>query len=185
MVPQITISNSLYEKLKSLAIPFEDTQESVIARCVDFYASSHGKTPTSQPADSGVMSFPADGPPDLTFTRPTAITLDGVSYEKKDLYWNNLLFDVVARAAKKLPTDQLKKIILVNYADGKGAQDKGYRFIEDAKLSVQGQDSNAAWKAAFHIIKAVGMKIDVSFAWENKDKAAYPGKSGRMIHEAV
>jgi len=79
----------------------------------------------------------------------------------------------------------LKKIILVNYVDGKGVQDKGYRFIEDAKLSVQGQDSNAAWKAAFHIIKAVGMNIDVSFGWENKDKAAYPGKSGRMIHEAA
>jgi hypothetical protein len=115
------------------------------------------------------MAFPADWPPDLTFTRPTAIKLDGKDYEKKDLYWNNLLFDVVARAAQKLSTDQLKKIILVNYVDGKGAQDKGYRFIENAKLSVQGQDSNAAWKATFHIIKATGMSIDVSFGWDNKD----------------
>lgn len=185
MVPQITISNSLYEKLKSLAVPFEDTQESVIARCVDFYASSHGKATKSQAGDSGPMAFPADGPPDLTFTRPTAIKLDGVTYEKKDLYWNNLLFDVVARASKKVSLDQLKKIILVNYVDGKGEQEKGYRFIETAKISVQGQDSNAAWKAAFHIIKAVGMNIDVSFAWDNKDKAAYPGKSGRMFHEAA
>jgi hypothetical protein len=47
------------------------------------------------------------------------------------------------------------------------------------------RDSNAAWKAAFHIIKAVGMNIEVSFGWDNKDKAAHPGKSARMIHEAV
>ena len=99
-----------------------------------------GRRPRVRFPNSGPIAFPADGAPDLTFTRPTAIKLDGKDYEKKDLYWNNLLFDVVARAAQKLPTDQLKKIILVNYVDGKGAQDKGYRFIEDAKLSVQGQE---------------------------------------------
>ena len=121
-----------------------------------------------------------------TFTRPLSIKLDGKAYEKKDLYWNALLFDVVAKAATKLKSkDKLKQVILVNYLDGEGPHEKGYRFIQDAGLSVQGQDSNAAWKATIHILKAIGMNIDVVFMWESKDKAAYPGKTGRMIYEAV
>jgi hypothetical protein len=184
MTPQISISDSLDDKLKALAEPFVDTRESVIARCVDFYVSNLGLTlvkPTMAPASTGPMPFPADLPPDLTFTRPMAIELDGTKFQKKDLYWNNLLFDVVARAAAKLKSmENLKQIIVVNYTEGPGPQEKGYRFIESAGLSVQGQDSNAAWKAIMHVLKAIGMPIDVTFMWENKDKAAHPGKVGRM-----
>ncbi len=186
MTPQINVAQSLYDKLKALAEPFVDTPETVITRCVNFYISSHGAgaPKTTQPGQPSAMSFPADAPPDLTFTRPVAIKLDGVPFEKKDLYWNALMFDIVKRAAGKLKSpDKLKQLILVNYMDGQGPEKQGYRFIPAAELSVQGQDSNAAWKAIMHIVKATGMTIDVTFLWENKDKAAHPGKTGRMIHE--
>jgi hypothetical protein len=188
MTPQINVSQSLFDKLKELAEPFVDTPESVVTRCVDFYISKHGSVNEepvkAQIGDAGAMVFAADAAPDLTFTRPLSIKLDGFPYQKIDLYWNALLFDVVAKAASMIKSKEtLKKIMLVNYIDGESSE-KGYRFIASAGLSVQGQDSNAAWKAAMHIIKAVHMNIDVLFMWENKDKAAHPGKTGRMTYKA-
>jgi hypothetical protein len=183
MTSQINISESLDDKLKSIAEPFVDTRETVLNRVVDFYISNHGAAPRkAEGGESSAMAFPADAPPDLTFTRPLAIKLDGAIFEKKDLYWNALMFDVVGRAAAKLKSlEKLKQLLLVNYVDGQGSQQQGYRFIPAAGLSVQGQDSNAAWKATMHLIKATGMNIDVTFMWENKDKAAHPGKTGRMV----
>ena len=188
MMPQILVSNSLMDKLKSLAEPFVDTPETVITRCVDFYISKRGAGPLSKiesGGSDGPIAYAAEAAPDLTFTRLIAITLDGVKFQKKDLYWNALLFDVVARAAAKLKSpDRLRQAILVNYVEGEGPQDKGYRHIAQAKLSVQGQDSNAAWKATMHLVKAAKLNIDVIFMWENKEKAAQPGKTGRMTYES-
>ena len=188
MTPQISISQSLYEKLKGLAEPFVDTPESVLARCVDFYASSQGANKTSiggTTSNGGpTLTFSGDNPPDLTFTRILSVKLDGVALNKSSLYWNTLMYEVVARAANKLKsTEKLKQLILVNYVDGEGNPKSGYRFIALAALSIQGQDANAAWKTIFHIVKALGFSIDVVFMWENKEKALHPGKHGQMTFE--
>jgi hypothetical protein len=45
--------------------------------------------------------------------------------EKAALYWNPILFAIVAKAGKKLKIDELKSCLLVNYIDGEGQQDKG------------------------------------------------------------
>jgi hypothetical protein len=188
-MPQINISNALMDKLKSIAEPFVDTPETAIARCVDFYISKHGAGSYSSPESAGPEHpavYLAEDAPDLTFTRLTAVTLDGVKYQKKDLYWNALLFDVVAKAAAKLKSpDKLRQAILVNYVEGEGPQEKGYRYVPDAKLSVQGQDANAAWKATMHLLKSAQLSIDVAFMWENKDKAAHPGKTARMTYKTT
>jgi len=189
-MPQINVSQSLYDKIKGLAEPFVDTPESVITRCVDFYATSYGAakidgTPTQSNGDP-VMTFSGDAPPDLTFTRILSVKFDGVALNKNSLYWNTLMCDVVARAANKLKSpEKLKQLILVNRVDGEGDAKSGYRFIPGAGLSVQGQDANAAWKTVFHIVKALGFTIDVLFMWENKDKALHPGKRGQMTLEKI
>ena len=53
MMPQISISQALYEKIKGLAEPFVDTPESVVERCVDFYASSDGAAKAGAGATTG------------------------------------------------------------------------------------------------------------------------------------
>lgn len=176
------VSGSLAPKSSKTA---EDTPLTVISRCVEFYISSHGSSAPKAVTTGvpGTITFPAEAPPDLTFTRPVAINLDGQPLEKKLLYWNAMMFSVVERAAKKLNSaEKLKQLILVNYMDGQGPEKQGYRFIPSAGLSVQGQDSNSAWKAIVHLAKAVGVTVDVTFVWENKDKAAHPGKTGRMTN---
>ena len=186
MMPQINISPALFAKLQELAEPFVDTPETVISRVVAFYQSNHkAMQPTYEgspksPIDAGVMVFQPDAPPDLTFTHPVSIELEGIKFNKSNLYWNPLLFEIVRLAGVKLnDTDKLKQMLRCNYLDGRSEQ-TGYRYIPDAKLSVQGQAANPVWKTIIHLVRQLGLKLDVTFVWEGKPNAAYPGKTARM-----
>jgi hypothetical protein len=187
MTPQISISQPLFLKLQEMAEPFVDTPETVISKAVEFYLSNHkqGYKPNenaqSAPIDTGVMVFQPDAPPDLSFTRPVSVELEGVKFDKAKLYWNPLLFEIIRLAGIKLKdTDRLKQMLLCNYADGQTGEDTGYRFIPEAGLSVQGGAANSVWKAIGHLVKQLGLKLDVTFVWEDKPKAAYPTKTARM-----
>jgi hypothetical protein len=187
MTPQINISQPLFLKLQEMAEPFVDTPETVISKAVDFYLSNNKvgykatAIPQAAPVDAGVMVFQPDAPPDLSFTRPVSIILEGVKFDKPMLYWNPLLFEIVRLAATRLKdTDRLKQMLLCNYADGQSGEENGYRFIPEAKVSVQGQAANPCWKSISHIVKQLGLKLDVTFVWEDKPKAAHPTKTARM-----
>ena len=67
MMPQITLSQSVYDKLKGLAEPFTDTPETVIARIADFYISNHTE-PKKQNAVPTTTS-PANAMASLTLSR--------------------------------------------------------------------------------------------------------------------
>lgn len=186
-MPQINVSQTLFAKLQSIAVPFEDTPESVVQKCVEFYLSNAvGHKPLTKASDtlpstdSKYRMFHPDAPPDLTFTRPMSIELDGVNFDKGSLYWNPLLFELVRIAGGKVKGDQLKEMLLSNYVDGEATAQQGYRFIKEAGLSVQGQAANPAWKAIYHLVKTLGLTLDVVFMWEDKPKAAFPGKTARM-----
>jgi hypothetical protein len=184
MMPQINVSQALFAKLQAIAEPFIDTPETAIAKAVDFYLSknktsvSGGGQGVSEPA---LLVFQPDAPPNLTFTRPLSIEIEGTKLPKAKLYWNPLLFEVVRLAASKTSSvSELKQMLLCNYVDGEGDQKLGYNFIPEAKLSVQGQSANPAWKTIAHLAKSLGMKLDVTFMWEDKPDAAYPTKTARM-----
>jgi hypothetical protein len=102
------------------------------------------------------------------------------------LYWNSIMFEFVKIAIeKKQSPAQLRNAIVVNFVEGEGAKEKGYRYFPDADLSVQGQDANQAWKATVHLAKILHVNLDVVFTWEANDKAAYPGQSAQMTYKAV
>lgn len=188
MMPQINVSPALFIQLQAIAEPFVDTPETVIQKCVEFYLSNaraHKPSPkdseSAAPTDTTYMTVHADAPPDLTFTRPMSIELEGKSFDKGSLYWNPLLFELVRAAGLKgIKGDKLKEMLLCNYADGAGNAQQGYRFIKEAGLSVQGQAANPAWRTIYHLVKTLGLSLDVVFMWEDKPKAAHPGKTARM-----
>ena len=187
MMPQINVSQALFTQLQSIAVPFEDTPESVIQKCVEFYLfNATGHKPLAQATDASTsgdgayMVVHPDAPPDLTFTRPMSIELEGKTFDKGSLYWNPLLFDLVRIAGTKVKGDKLKEMLLCNYIDGEGNAQQGYRYIKEAGLSVQGQAANPAWKTIYHLVKTLGLNLDVVFMWEDKPKAAFPGKTARM-----
>lgn len=186
-MPQINVSNAVFDQLKELAEPFVDTPETVISKLIDHYHKSKGDPKASKIKggdNNHSMHYPADAPPDLKFTRVLAITLDGQKLGKQMLYWNAFLLEVVKRASQKLSPDKLRQAIVVNYVEGEKT-DNGYRHIPEAGLSVQGQDSNYAWKATAQLIKATGMNVHLVFQWEEKDQAAHPGQTAHMIYEAA
>lgn len=185
MNPVINISQPIYNDLEGLAVPFVDREpEDVIKRLIAHWRSSVTAPAQASGDISGVKVFSPDSPPDMSFTRVKSFKMDGEAVvEKAALYWNPILFAIVAKAAKKLKTDELKNCLLVNYIDGEGQQDKGYRFIKEAGLSVQGSDANTVWKAIFELVKRIGMKIQVEFLWEDKPKAAFPNATGRFSYD--
>ena len=71
-------------------------------------------------------------------------------------------------------------MLLCNFLDGEADATQGYRFIKEAGLSVQGQAANPAWKTIYHLVRTLGLSLDVVFIWEDKARAAFPGKTGRM-----
>ena len=188
MMPQINVSQSLFTQLQTIAEPFVDTPESVIQKCVEFYLSNAKSTKAAGSAaeapvatgEAGYMVVHPDAAPDLTFTRPMSIELEGKSFDKGSLYWNPLLFELVRIAGTKVKGDKLKEMLLCNYADGEANAQQGYRFIKEAGISVQGQAANPAWKTIHHLVKTLGLTLDVVFMWEDKPKAAFPGKTARM-----
>ncbi|MDR3486484.1 MAG: hypothetical protein P4M05_16445 [Bradyrhizobium sp.] len=103
--------------------------------------------------------------------------------EKAALYWNPIVFAIVAKAAKRLKPDQLRKHLALNYVEGEGQSEKGYRFIKEAGLSVQGGDANTVWKAIYMLVKAIHMPVEVEFVWEDKPKAAFPNATGSFSYD--
>jgi hypothetical protein len=187
MMPQINVSQSLFTQLQTIAEPFVDTPETVIQKCVEFYLSNAtGHKTTAKSGDSpappgGPMVFQPDNPPDLTFTRPMSIKLEGKTFDKGSLYWNPLLFELVRMAGLKgVKGEQLKHMLLCNFVDGEADASQGYRYIREAGLSVQGQAANPAWKTIYHLVRTLSLSLDVVFIWDDKPKAAFPGKTARM-----
>ena len=73
-----------------------------------------------------------------------------------------------------------KELILGNCVTGR-KDDEGYRYFKDLGLSIQGQDSNAAWRATHYVASRLGLPLRVTFVWQDNPKAAFPGVSGSFL----
>jgi hypothetical protein len=183
----LVLPDALVKKMQTVAVPLQDTHLTVIDRAIDALIEKMSGTgaPNTVAASAAVADgnvvYPADAPPSLKFTKPLAIKLEGEALPKNELYWNLLLFRVIRIAAKKMEKQALRQAILVNQVEGKN-EANGYRYISEAKLSVQGSEAKNAWKATIHLIKAAALSVDVVFQWENKEGAAHPGQVAHMTY---
>jgi hypothetical protein len=181
MPPSVDLSSQTFTRLQGHAVPLIDNIETVINRLLDFYDARNGAA-TAQPtsASSGTREFNPTMPPDLKHTKVLSIVLCGKELGRPESNWNALLIAAIREAMARLKKiDAVKRIVIVNSTVGK-KEDEGYRYLPDVGLSVQGQDANAAWKAALHIAKQLACEVDVEFAWRSKEDAAFPGVTGRF-----
>ena len=182
MAPSVELSPNTFTRLQTHAVPLVDSIESVINRLIDFYESRDGApVPVSSAGGyENVRQFSPSAPPGLTHTKVLAVEFRGKSLERSQANWNGLLNAAVraAKAAAKSPAE-FKKLIVVNFVDGQ-KNDEGYRYLPDVGFSLQGQDANGAWKAAFHIAQQLGYQLSVTFVWREKEGAAFPGVTGRF-----
>ena len=156
--------------------------ETVISRLIDFYETKDG-APVPPSAGGGtekVRQFNPASPPSLTHTKVLTIEFCGKPLDHGQANWNGLLNAVVRVAkARAKSASELKQLVIIPFVDGHKV-DEGYRVLSDIGISIQGQDANGAWKAAYHIAQRLGLKLVATFVWREKEGAAFPGVTGRL-----
>lgn len=181
-MPQIAIEDATLVRLQAHAIPLIDTFDTVINRIFDAYEAHNGKgsaTTASEPADT-TKTYEVASPPNLAFTKVLSAKINGTALAK-GANWNGLLKQAVKLAKRHANTsEELTRLVIVNFVPGKKDED-GYEYLPDADISVQGQDANGAWRGISHIAQQLGLSVEVVFLWRQRDKAAFPGQTGRLV----
>lgn len=172
---QVQISQETFSRLQAHAVPLVDTIESVINRALD---ALEGRGKSIGKASKGGLDPAA--PPNLSFTTVRSAVVAGRRLPANETYWNSVLLSAVKFAAKKgMSPEQIADLVVVNNVVGR-KDNNGYKYIEEAGISVQGQDANAAWKATYHIALKVNLDIEISFVWQSNPKAAFPSQTGKL-----
>lgn len=178
MPTTITIPDDLFAKLQKHAVPFVDTPLTVIERALLALEKDDDKVSVENEGGLNVRSFNPAASPDLAFTVVTAATLGGKMLSKAKTYWNPLMYAVIEEAAKRGHSmEEIEALVTVNHVQG-AKTDNGYKFVEAAGLSLQGQDANAAWKQTYRIASSFGIDLAVEFYWKDEPKAAMPNIAG-------
>lgn len=166
-------SDATFERLKSYAEPLVDTIDTVINRALDALDEIQGRQP-----DSGMKAFNPAAPPNLAHTTVRSIELCGRILHPNETFWNTLLIAVLREAVSRgVSSLTLEAVLTANCIAGR-KEDDGYRFYKDLDLSIQGQDSNAAWRATYNLAKDLDLSLKVTFSWRDNPKAAFPGLIG-------
>jgi hypothetical protein len=187
MSPSVELSPQTFARLQAHAVPLVDTIETVINRFVDYYEAKGGtRAPAS--SESGnendepqkIRQFNPASPPNLTHTKVLTVEVGGKPLDHNQVTWSGLLFAAIRQAKVRVKSpSEFKQLMLVNFVDGQKT-DEGYRYLSDIGISVQGQDANAAWKAACTIAQKLGFRLSVNFVWRQKEGAAFPGVTGQL-----
>lgn len=177
MVP---LSDALFARAQSHAVPLVDDLESVINRAFDALeqlgkkAESGAHEPETQP----IRSYNPAAAPNLAFSQPVSIKLDGEDVPYGQLYWNHLMLKVIGKAVDAgYSGEKLQPLMVVPSFVGIKT-DQGFKFVKAAGISVQGQDANGAWKQTFHLAEQLGLKLEIVWKWQNTEKASLPGQKG-------
>ena len=174
----IRINDSIYERLRALATPFDDTPATVIERLLDFYDSKN-ELPTKRVKEPPVIYpdiYPEDNPPSLTHTHIISASFAGRSATG----WNELVHMAHQVAMERLKSfHAVRSASLSNIVEGVRT-DSGFHFLADANLSIQNVDANKAWQNSLHLAKKLAVEINAVFEWAEKEGAAHPGKQGQL-----
>lgn len=182
----VEISDSAVSRLQAIAVPLVDTWDTVITRLIDHWeATKSGLPKSTRPGDpigtqgDGItMIFDPEAPPQLNFTTCVEITVEGRKLGKSETYWNTLMNTMVLSAHQKgYSSEDIHQNLFVNARKGR-KEDSGYKYLKEAGLSVQGQDSNTAFRQAYDLARAYAIPFQVRFRWQDNDKAAYPNHYG-------
>lgn len=172
----ITVSDDTFGKLQALARPFIDTEESVIVALAEAELERRAVSANGNGSLAGrtVLRLDPDSHENLTHARLLSANVDGRPIHRPK--WNGLLGHLHVVAHKRLGSfDALRRVSTANLREGK-YEESGYRYLQDADLSIQGVDSNLAWDHSLRVARAIEIPIDVRFEWRNKEAAARPGE---------
>lgn len=180
----IELPDDLFARLQRHAVPLVDTPISVIERAlVALEAGDESAVDAVRPGSP--RTFNPAAPPNLRHTTPREITVGSAALKKGAIYWNALMFAVIAEAASRgIGKEDLLDLLMINCV-GAQKEDQGYRYLPSVGISVQGQDANAAWRQTYRIASSIGIRVAVVFAWQDHDKAAFPNSLGSFFVEGA
>jgi hypothetical protein len=177
-MPSIEIHDSTFERLQRHARPFVDSPDAVINKALD---ALEGVDTTELKAEPGLAERRIDprSVPNLTHTKVLQASIGGDVIARPN--WNRLLDEVLRRAMRQLGNfEKVRKLCPVNMVQGRKA-DEGYDYLSDIRISVQGQDANAACRAVIAAAQGLGIEVDIAFMWRLKEGAAHPGEHARIL----
>ena len=172
----ITVQQATYERLQSHAQPFVDTPEDVINRVLDAFEDK----PPRQADDDDRVDIVVDPRrvPDLTHTKVRSARIGSDLIHKPN--WNLLLDRTVLAAMRDAGGfEELERVCPANLFNGRKIDD-GYHHLHEIDVSVQGRSANEAGRTLIETAERIGLAVDITFAWRQKDEAAHPGEVGRI-----
>lgn len=162
-----------FARLQKHAVPLIDTLDTVINRALD---ALEGSAPR-EISGNEIKIYNGTNHPDLTFTSLKAGKVDQKNLPRAKLYWNYVLQEVILCCHKKgASIDKIIDSIGINCSHGR-KEDNGYRFLSELGFSVQGQNSNDAWRAVSNLAAAFDVLAEVHITWQENERAALPGSS--------
>lgn len=187
-MPTIELSERTFRALQALAQPFVDTPDDVVWRLVSAARDGAEKDEPSTTRPSGhriespgqldALEVDPNRPEDLTHTRIIKAVVDGEDVPRPN--WNGLVQLVHLKAMRRLGSiEAVRRITRSNILPGKH-EDRGFVYLPDADLSIQGVEARLAWENTLRIARELKIPIAVEFEWYNKEKAAHPGRMASM-----
>lgn len=175
-MPEITLSDQVFARIKAKAEPFVDTPESVIVRLLEFY---EGGKPTF---DLGAAKiFDAKNPPNLRHTTVVKAMVNGVALKSQETNWNGILLVLIRKLAEDgMKREDIEARLVCNTSFGERS-DSGYKFIKAAGISIQGLDANNAWRSIQVLASATNQTVNIDFKWQNKEGVEMAGSTGTLI----
>ncbi|MEH2446177.1 MAG: hypothetical protein V7K18_10430 [Nostoc sp.] len=180
MMPVIRIPDLIYKRLQAIAVPFEDTPISVIEKLLNEYEARHQPQQVSEIENYRVLE--PDTVNNLHHTRVLRAVMGGGEIHQPN--WNKIVDQAHKLAILQgLSVEDLIKLTLAHVVKGEKIN-FGFHYLPEVNISVQGVDSNLAWRNTLHLMKNLKMPIEIYFEWRNKEGAVYPGEKGKLIWNA-
>jgi len=176
-MPQIELKDATFKRLQGLANPLVDNPSTVIDRLIDHYELVHSVPelrPT--PAPRNFTKFEPTNMPSLTHTKLRSASIANRQLKRPN--WNELVRVALEVAYGMVGTfEKLQRITDARIVQGTKNVD-GFSPLGPFGFSVQGVDSQDAFRIAFGIARNLSLPMEVFFEWRDKEGAAYPGSAG-------
>ena len=127
-------------------------------------------------ATDGVLEF--DKAPGLGYTKLLAASVASKPVDAP--YWKTALLAVIHQLkVKGYSGERLAKELNVPARPDR-FEERGFEYVEDLGLSIQGQSATSAWREMERLAKKWQIPVTVEFSWYHSPKAQFPGKRGRL-----
>lgn len=176
MTKTISISDATFERLKAIAEPLVDTEDSVISRLLD-------QNSNSEPAVSGAalaepeLALDPDAPDDLHHTRVLRAVFADEPVSPK---WNELTKFAHRIAIEQLGLDRTIAVSKAKLERGR-LEERGFKPLYDLDVSIQGLDAPRSWDSSLWLARELKTSIEVLFEWHNKPESARPGRRAKLM----